>query len=47
MKTKLPQALREQLSAAGKRGWQAKIKKAIAKDKIKVVQSPQSVETKK
>lgn len=35
MKTKIPQALRDKLSAAGKKGWRAKVKKAKGVEKTK------------
>jgi len=32
MKTKIPEALRKKLSAAGKKGWQTKLKNAENKE---------------
>lgn len=42
-KTKIPDALRKQLSEAGKRGWKAKINKALKESK-KVASNPKESE---
>lgn len=40
MKKQIPETLRKQLSAAGKKGWQAKIERAKLQNK-KVVAKPE------
>ena len=43
MKTKqqIPEALRKQLSEAGKRGWKSKIKKAkLQESKVAIIKNP-------